>query len=338
MIMDALSVSVIIPAFNAEETIGDALAALEAQTCQKPFEILVVDDGSTDATARIVQSYPHVKYLFQPNAGPASARNYGARRATGNILLFTDADCCPEREWVEKMVGGFSDPDIAVVAGGYGIANPGSWLARVIHYEIKYRHHRLMPEFPKAFGSYNFAIRHEVFDAVGGFNAAYRRASGEDNDLSYKVLQRGSRIRFLRSALVDHYHQTKFGKYMKEQFRHGIWRVRMYIDHPVMAAGDDYTFWKDIVEVPAALLSCVAVFFFPPLLFGIGVLFFGTVETVFGIIMMPRPMEGLVAGTVFFLRSYVRAAGFVAGLFKFIIYIFNKQKNLKFPCGTSALC
>ena len=67
----------------------------------------------------------------------------------------------------------------------------------------RFRHRVLMPEFPKAFGSYNFMIRREAFEAVGGFNASYRRASGEDNDLSYKIIRREGRIFFRRDACVD---------------------------------------------------------------------------------------------------------------------------------------
>ena len=338
MTMSLPSVSVIIPAYNAAAFIGDALAALEAQMYQGPLQIIVVDDGSTDTTKNVVEKYSRVKYFFQSNAGPASARNFGAREASGEILLFTDSDCRPERAWIEKMANSFSVPDISVVAGSYGIANPGSLLARIIHNEIRYRHQALMPEFPRAFGSYNFAIRRAIFEAVGGFNTDYRTASGEDNDLSYKVLKSGGRIRFLRDALVDHYHQTDLGKYLKEQFRHGIWRVRMYIDHPGMAGGDDYTFWKDIVEVPAVVVSVIALGLPNPVFFWGWLTAFFTLEIVFGIKMMRSGSLAVAAGMVFWLRAYARAMGFSVGAVRFLIYLIMNEKKPKFPCGTNALC
>ena len=95
-------------------------------------------------------------------------------------------------------------------------------MARCIYTEILWRHTRLMPDFPNSFGSYNFCVSKKVFDAVGGFNAAYRNASGEDNDLSYKITKAGWRIYFKRKALVDHYHPTRVVKYLREQFRHGF--------------------------------------------------------------------------------------------------------------------
>jgi glycosyltransferase involved in cell wall biosynthesis len=97
------SVSIIIPAFNCEDTIAGTLDALRAQTYHGAMEVIVVDDGSSDGTNEIVRSFSQVRCLRQDNAGPASARNSGARISSGDILMFTDSDCCPEPAWVEKL-------------------------------------------------------------------------------------------------------------------------------------------------------------------------------------------------------------------------------------------
>jgi glycosyltransferase involved in cell wall biosynthesis len=311
-----LFVSIIIPAYNAEDTIADAIEAVRSQDFLGVIELVVVDDGSTDRTAGIVRGYPGVVYVHQKNAGPASARNHGARIAEGVILFFTDSDCCPERAWVSKMMKGFEREGVSAVAGSYGIANTASPLARVIHAEIVFRHRALMPEFPKAFGSYNVAIRRDAFEAEGGFNTQYRTASGEDNDLSYKIIARGGRIFFCRDACVDHYHQEALPCYLKEQFRHGVWRLKMYADHPGMMAGDGYTFWKDMMEVPLAAAHLL-IFLWPApvtVLF-LGFLFF---ELVFGVIIMGLRFEAFFAGYVLWLRSFVRTAGFFSGGFIFL--------------------
>jgi glycosyltransferase involved in cell wall biosynthesis len=306
-------VSVVIPAYNAEDTIAAAIESVLAQDYAHPVELVVVDDGSTDATADIVRRYPAVVYIHQENAGPASARNHGARVSKGSTLFFTDSDCCPERSWISKMMQGFAQEGVMVVAGSYGIANVASRLARVIHEEIIFRHRVLMPEFPKAFGSYNVAIRREVFEAVGGFNAQYRRASGEDNDLSYKIIARGERIFFQRDACVDHYHQESLPRYLKEQFRHGVWRLRIYVDHPGMMAGDGYTFWKDMIEIPV-VAAHLLIFFWPiPALMLL--LLFLLFEIVFCGIMMGARRDIFFAGYVLWLRSFMRTAGFFSGFF-----------------------
>ena len=322
------SVSVIIPAFNAAATIGGTLDALAAQDHPSPFETIVVDDGSTDATADIVRRYPAVRCVHQTNAGPASARNHGARLARGEFLCFTDSDCVPHPDWIAKLVAGFSaalpaeaeresnsaqaGPKIAVVMGSYGIVNPESILARGVHAEIIFRHCWLMPDFPRAFGGYNFCVRAQVFRAVGGFNEAYRAASGEDNDLSYKVISAGHKIFFQRGALVDHHHTEDIVRYLKEQYRHGFWRAFTYADHPRMVQGDGYTFWKDIIEIPWAFvcvlgtpLSCwpaVSLWLF---------------EAYFAWRMACGIFTGFFFTNVMFLRAFARLFGLSSGILAF---------------------
>jgi len=257
--MSPVSVSIIVPAYNASASLGRTIEALLKQNCFQPFEIIVVDDGSIDNTAEIAHSFGAVKYLRQENAGPAAARNHGARLARGQYLAFTDSDCIPHEDWISRLMAGFAQAEVGVVAGSYGIANPQNWLSRCIHAEIIWRHQHLMPDFPNSFGSYNFCVKKEVFEGVGGFNTVYRNASGEDNDLSYKIIAAGWRIYFDRKALVDHYHTAHVVKYLKEQYRHGFWRAKMYHDHPQMIKGDGYTFWKDMVEMPLSALLLLAV-------------------------------------------------------------------------------
>lgn len=315
------SVSVIVPAYNAQDTIFGVIGKILSQPYEGEWELIIVDDGSTDRTPEKVQAHSRARYIRQDNAGPASARNRGASAARGEILLFTDSDCYPCAAWIKRMVSGFTSEKIGVVSGSYDIANPGAPLSRAIHAEILYRHRHLMPEFPRVFGSYNFAVRRDVFERAGGFNENYRHASGEDNDLSYKILSAGYRIRFLQDALVAHVHQEDIRKYLKEQFRHGFWRMKIYADHPRMSGGDDYTFWKDMIEIPLAwghgliLLS--------PVVQLMAVLFF-LFEIFWGVMMARRWGGGLVLGGMMWARSFARSAGLACGVFYFLKYRFKK--------------
>ncbi len=326
--MPNASVSVIIPAFNAEKTIGRTLEAIQKQSYPN-IEIMIVDDGSTDRTQEIVQSFSGVKYVFQENAGPATARNHGARLASSDILFFTDSDCTPQPDWIEKILTGFEQKDVGVVCGSYGIANPQSLLARCIHQEIRYRHHELVPDFPKVFGSYNFAVRKHIFESVGGFNTQYRWASGEDNDLSYKIIHAGHKIFFQRDALVDHVHPSSVLKYLKEQYRHGFWRAKMYLDFPNMIKGDDYTFWKDSGEVamvfPILGLLLAGLFLNDILTLAIiliGLLF--SMELIFSWMMTKKFYAGFFYSLVMFFRAFARAFGLSSGILHFCL---KKNKN-----------
>ena len=327
--MSEPTISVIIPAHNCENTITKTLEAIATQDVLTQIEIIVVDDGSIDQTASIVRSFPKVKYLRQENSGPATARNLGARSATGNYLFFTDSDCIPQKDWVKKMMPHFTDEKTAVVAGSYGIANPEKPLARCIHQEIRYRHNR-MPQNPSYFGSFNFAIRREIFKEVGGFDASYRKASGEDNDLSYQIIARNYKIYFAKDALVDHSHPERIGKYLREQSRHGFWRAKMYLRHPKMSRGDDYTFWKDIVEVPLVLLLLMLAFLglfntsFIKVLGGVA----GAVsllEIYYSLAIIKNGRLKIFWAFVMFARAVARSLGFVAGFFRFLpAQIFSK--------------
>ena len=245
----------VIPAFNAEEIISQVVNAAQKQDLGQGVEVIVVDDGSTDQTASQAQR-AGAKVVQQTNQGPAAARNTGWRAAQGKIVLFTDSDCKPHRDWAKRLLAGFTTSEVGAVAGSYGIWNPQSWLARNIYEEIKSRHAK-MGEFIRVFGSYNVAIRKEVLVKLNGFDENYRRASGEDNDLSYRMLKAGFSIGFRPEALVDHRHQESIFRYLKEQARHGYYRMLMYRTHPAMVAGDDYTRVKDIVEPPLALVLLV---------------------------------------------------------------------------------
>lgn len=321
--MDISSVSIVIPAYNCSKTITKVIESALNQTFGH-CEVIVVDDGSTDNTAQVIKNFPQVKYIYQENGGPAKARNRGLKESNNEIVFFTDSDCVAHSDWIELAIKHFYDEQVAVVCGSYGIANKESLLARCIHDEILYRHHNLVSDYPKVFGSYNFGIRKKVFLQVGGFNEGYRNASGEDNDLSYKIINAGYKIFFEKDALVDHCHPTALKKYLKEQYRHGFWRVKMYRDHPTMAKGDDYTFWKDIIEVPlvfgflllllASFFSDVFVLYFALL----AVFILAFIECIYGVIMAYSLKERIYLSCVMFLRAFARSFGFASGFLYFI--------------------
>lgn len=322
-----MKISVIIPAYNAQHTIAKTLEALQKQDYPDPFEVIVVDDGSVDDTARVVRGFSAVRYVYQVNAGPAAARNHGARIAKGVYLAFTDSDCVPRPDWISMLMRGFTQHEVAVVMGGYGIANPDIPLASCVHREIVFRHARLMPDFPKVFGSYNFCVKKEIFGGVGGFDVSYRNASGEDNDLSYKIGRAAGRIYFKRDALVDHYHPVKVSKYLKEQFRHGFWRAQMYVTHPAMLKGDGYTFWKDMVEVVwslglAVLPLGLAFSGFDMRFFFLMLIVFFVFQYVFAWAMLEELRCKLFWAFVMFLRAFSRSFGLSTGF----LSIFSKKK------------
>ncbi len=314
-----MKVSVIIPVYNRAGLIRDIIDALLSQKIP-PFEIIIVDDGSTDNLMDAVKDYP-VRYVYQENRGPASARNLGSSLADGDILAFIDSDCIPEKDWLLKLIEGFDNDMIGVVAGSYSIANPESLLSRLIHEEIKWRHMRF-GIFIKAFGSYNFGIRKKLFEEIGGFDESYRRASGEDNDLSYRVIKAGYKIRFLSDCLVRHYHTENLFRYLREQWRHGYWRMKVYRDHPDMMKGDDYTSLKDILELPFSffVVAGIPLFFSSMWFIETGLLFFLaglSIPCTVEITWRKKRLEYLLLIPLSTIRSFARLGGMLSGLYRF---------------------
>ncbi len=242
--------SIIIPAYNAQKTLPECLVACLGQN-YPDFEVIVVDDGSTDGTSAVAQQFETVLYHRQTNGGPSSARNTGARLASGEILVYTDADCVPHADWLKRLAGGFEE-GIVAVGGTYAIANPSSRLARVVQAEIAARHRQFGSEVD-FLGSFNVAYRREAFEAAGGFDESYRQASGEDNDLAYRLADFGGRLAFTPTAIVAHYHPERLLPYLRTQARHGFWRVKLYREHPKRAAGDQYAGWPNLIAPPLGI-------------------------------------------------------------------------------------
>lgn len=111
-------VSVIIPVYNDPDGIRKCLEGLREQTFPQPqFEVLVVDNGSTDETQSVIEEFPYELLVEDQIQGSYAARNEGIRNASGEILAFTDADCTPEPEWLEAAVTVFKEEDVDLVSG-----------------------------------------------------------------------------------------------------------------------------------------------------------------------------------------------------------------------------
>jgi glycosyltransferase involved in cell wall biosynthesis len=325
---DRPSVTIVIPAYNSEKTITGVIESCLNQTVKS--EVIVVDDGSDDSTAEIVKGYP-VRYIYQENAGPAKARNTGWENATGEIILFTDSDCTPDKDWVRKMMEYHSRDNIYVVGGSYDITNPESLLARCIHQEILERHRKMSGEVDYL-GSYNLSYRRKVLEEVGGFNEEFRSASGEDNDLSYRVRKNGYKLIFDPEIKVAHHHQTKYLMYLKEQFRHGFWRMKLYRLHPDMAKGDSYAGVFDFIQPPLAMMILIGAFssifseFLTKVTCGLSLLLTGLqFPMTFSVIKREKQISYAFLIPMLFLRAFARGLGMLKGFLRFILFKRNNK-------------
>lgn len=178
-------ISVIIPAFNEERLLGRCLEALIEQNYPKEkYEILVIDNGSHDNTVQVARKLGVLVFTYKAMQGCAAARHYGASKAKGGILAFTDADSAPEPDWLSKIEKAFQNPNIICIGGG---ALPDTKTFRYKAIFGLYHGFDLLQKWvgKPLLGGYNMAVKTSSYKKVGGFNKSL--LSADDWDLSIRL-------------------------------------------------------------------------------------------------------------------------------------------------------
>ena len=234
-------ISVIIPAKNAAITLRECLQAVlnqEGWQLGLDYEVIVVDDGSTDETARIAED-SNVTVIRQPNKGAAAARNAGAKISTGNVLAFTDADCAPAPNWLNNLTRPFQNPEVVGVKGVYRTHQTGL-TARFVQLEYEYKYARMQNQAAIDFiDTYSAAYHKEIFVLNGGFDESYIYL--EDQELSFRLARKGYRLVFEPLAVVYHYHDPDLSEYLRRKFGIGYWKAFMLKWIPEKTLTDSHT-------------------------------------------------------------------------------------------------
>jgi cellulose synthase/poly-beta-1,6-N-acetylglucosamine synthase-like glycosyltransferase len=234
-------ISVVVPAYNSENTISRCLDGLLNQTIPKDqYEIIVVDDASKDNTRAAVQTYPDIRLVTIPHGGPAAGRNAGAKLAAGEILAFTDSDCVPTPDWLRCLTSPFEDPKIVGVKGAYRTLQ-SEIVARFVQleYESKYRRMQKRP-YIDFIDTYSAAYRKDVL-GNNGFDTSFPVASVEDQEFSFRLASKGYRMVFVPSAIVLHQHDRTLREYVHRKFNIGLWKGYMLYWLPEKTFEDSHT-------------------------------------------------------------------------------------------------
>jgi hypothetical protein len=194
-----MRLSAIVPATNRPSTLGQVVGAIRAAD-EPPEEVIVVEDA--------------------PHPGPAGARNEGARRATGDVLVFVDADVVPHGDAFDRIRGAFAgDPGLAGVIGSYDDRPPARGVVagfrNLLHHHVHQQGAGEVPTFWAGLG----ALRREAFEAVGGFDAErFPRSSIEDVELGVRLANRGARIVLDPGLQGTHLKAWTLGQMMQTDF------------------------------------------------------------------------------------------------------------------------
>ncbi|MDP9352066.1 MAG: glycosyltransferase, partial [Chloroflexota bacterium] len=231
-------VSIIVPVFNGEHTLRACLDSLVAQDFPEGhYEILVVDNGSTDSTPAIIDSYgPRVRGLTETRVRSSyAARNTAIRASHGYILAFTDADCIPDPKWLSLLVAGFADPTVGCVGGEVLALDPSTPAERYGHRRgILRQASSLKATYRPYFVTANVAYRREVFDQIGLFQ--FGLETGGDVDMCWRLQEQTDwELRLQSDASVLHHHRTGTRELWRQYQRYGRGRTilrALYPDHP----------------------------------------------------------------------------------------------------------
>src|SRR3989440_6587566 len=296
-------VSIIVCSYNGAKTLAACLESL-GQIDYPNYEVILVDDGSTDNTREIAARFPNVRYVHQTNHGLSHARNHGAAIAKGEIFAYTDSDCMADPDWLFYLMSTLLHGKYAGGGGPYVSPPAQNWVQACVAAAPGGPSHVLLTDtIAEHIPGCNMAFWRWAFENVGGFDPEYH-AAGDDVDFCWRLQQGGGVIAFSPTAIVWHHRRFTLRAFRKQQqgygeaesllrFKHLIffgptgtakWRGQNYstprfswfinrpiIYHGIFADG----FFQSIYPTPqsevAAYLSSIEWFALTIFLFGAGV-------------------------------------------------------------------
>ncbi|MGC1677138.1 MAG: glycosyltransferase [Candidatus Binataceae bacterium] len=224
-------VSVVVCAFNAERTMRRCLESL-TRLAYPNYEVVIVDDGSSDRTAQISKDFPQFRLIRQPNKGLGIARNLGAHAARGEIVAYTDSDCVADPHWLSLMVrtmheGGFDG------CGGpnYAPHEDGRVEACVAASPGAPCHVLVGDNTAEHLAGCNMIFTRAALDRVGGFDPRFTTA-GDDVDICWRMLDRGLRLGYSPAAFVWHFRRNTVSAYYRQQRGYGRAEAMLYQCYP----------------------------------------------------------------------------------------------------------
>ncbi|MGQ0720828.1 MAG: glycosyltransferase [Candidatus Eiseniibacteriota bacterium] len=236
---EAPAISVVIPVRNAPDDLARCLETLARQSVDPAaFEVLVLDDGSDDATPDVGQRLG-ARVIRQQRLGAAAARNRGVREARGEIVLFLDADCEADPRWIEEISHPLREKSGVEGAVGKYDTTQSALVARFVQLEIEARYERMQARDRIDFlNSGNCAFRRQTLLNYP-FDESFHRL--EDVELSFRLAQDGHAMIFVPTASVCHRHPRTVAGLLRRKFNYARYAMPLYRRYPVKAIVDSST-------------------------------------------------------------------------------------------------
>jgi len=274
--------SIIIPVFNRPDEVEELLESLIKQT-EKNFEIVIVEDGSSEKCDKVVKKYSDklkIKYLYKKNEKPAIARNYGSKHAKGDYFIFFDSDCIIPPEYF-KTVNTVLEKNYTDAYGGPDAASPDfNNLQKAISYSmtsffttggIRGGEEKLDKFYPRSF---NMGISKEAFLEIGGFPET-KMHPGEDMVFSIEILKHGFTTQRIKEAFVYHKRRNTLKTFFKQVFNFG--KTRLIITEKYPETFKIFFFAPSVFTIGTLILiisAFICIYSLTPIFFYILLVFF----------------------------------------------------------------
>ncbi len=219
--------SVVVPTFARPRRLAACLQSLSAVEYPRDrLQVIVVDDGGPESLDPVVAPFRdalRISLVVQHNQGPAAARNHGARRACGDMLVFTDDDCTAEPGWLAALARCAAAAPGEMIGGRIVNAlehNPYAATSQAL-VSFLYAYHNPLNDNARFFASSNMAVPARRFADIGGFDTSFPLAAGEDRDLCDRWLHHGFAMRYEPAAVILHAHCLRLTSFVRQHFGYG---------------------------------------------------------------------------------------------------------------------
>jgi glycosyltransferase involved in cell wall biosynthesis len=217
-----VDISVVVPVYNTEAHLEACIAGLLGQQFSGACEYILVDNNSTDRSAEIVKRYPAIRLLSQPKQGSYAARNLGLSEARGQIVAFTDSDCVPRPDWLERITHAMQNPEAGIILGRREFQAPSRQVTSLAAYEAHKARYILSGADREVFFGYtnNMAVRKSLLEAVGPFVELGR---GGDVVFVRRSVDRFSTriVRYSPDVVIRHQEITSVWKWYRKMYIYG---------------------------------------------------------------------------------------------------------------------
>lgn len=233
-----LSFSFIIPVYNRPEEIKELLRSFENQTYNEPYEIVIIEDGSTSSSEHVIRDFKNsldISYFEKPNSGPGDSRNYGMQRAKGNYFIVLDSDCLLPPQYLATVYQSLSENFVHCFGGPDAAHSSFTHVQKAINYAMtsvlttggirggKKAVGKFQPR------SFNMGISKTAFEEVGGYGLIH---PGEDPDLTFRFWKKGYETKLISEAFVYHKRRINWNKFYQQVKKFGMVRPILNIWHP----------------------------------------------------------------------------------------------------------